>query len=92
MPATSTAVGSALVTDLVPEAGRGRALALLNAATWLGAIVGLWTTGSYLETIRDNLPDRYDALLSFDTTRALSPLHLEHALPGEVPETYPSGV
>lgn len=45
--------------------------------------------GNYVPTI---LPERYDALISFEETRALHPLHVEHIEAGEVPETYPSGV
>lgn len=45
--------------------------------------------GNYVPTI---LPERYDALLSFDETRNLHPLHAEHLAPAEVPETYPTGM
>jgi erythromycin esterase len=45
--------------------------------------------GNYVPTI---LPQRYDALVYFEDTRALHPLHAEHPRIGEVPETYPSGV
>jgi erythromycin esterase len=38
------------------------------------------------------LPRRYDALIHFDDTRALHPLHAEHLHPREIPETYPSGM
>jgi erythromycin esterase len=44
--------------------------------------------GNYVPT---DLPARYDALLFFDTTSALHPLHAPADL-HEVPETYPSGV
>jgi NNP family nitrate/nitrite transporter-like MFS transporter len=40
MVATGGAIGPALVADLTPGVGRDRAVALVNAATWLGAIVG----------------------------------------------------
>jgi erythromycin esterase len=45
--------------------------------------------GNYIPTL---LPQRYDALLFFENTRALHPLHGEHARIGDIPETYPSGV
>jgi MFS family permease len=45
MMTSGIAVGLALVADLVPEAGQGRAMALLNAATWVGAIVGFGAFG-----------------------------------------------
>jgi erythromycin esterase-like protein len=44
--------------------------------------------GNYVPTV---LPERYDAVLSFDQTKALHPLHLEH-VQTEEPETFPSGV
>lgn len=45
--------------------------------------------GNYVPSV---LPRRYDALLSFETTEALHPLHAEHPVRGEVPETYPTGL
>ncbi len=45
--------------------------------------------GNYVPTM---LPQRYDALLYFENTDALHPLHLQPAEDAEVPETYPSGV
>jgi len=44
--------------------------------------------GNYVPTI---LPSRYDALLYFEETRALQPLHMPAHVDGEAPETYPSG-
>jgi erythromycin esterase-like protein len=46
--------------------------------------------GNYVPTV---LPSRYDALLYIDETHALRPLHMPAVEePGEVPETYPTGV
>lgn len=45
--------------------------------------------GNYVPTV---LPDRYDAFLFIDRTRALHPLHLDAVKDGEPPETYPWGV
>jgi erythromycin esterase-like protein len=46
--------------------------------------------GNYVPTV---LPRRYDAFLSFESTRALRPLHdVRSHVPDEVPETFPSGV
>jgi erythromycin esterase-like protein len=45
--------------------------------------------GNYVPTV---LPRRYDALLYFEDTEALHPLHMPSPVEGEVPETYPSGL
>jgi erythromycin esterase-like protein len=45
--------------------------------------------GNYVPTV---LPRRYDALLYFDETDALRPLHLEAHVGGDLPETYPTGL
>jgi erythromycin esterase len=45
--------------------------------------------GNYVPTV---LPLRYDAVLYFDETRALRPLHMETHETGEAPETFPSGM
>lgn len=45
--------------------------------------------GNYVPTV---LPHRYDAILYFDHTHALHPLHMEPRRGGEAPETYPSGM
>jgi erythromycin esterase len=45
--------------------------------------------GNYVPTV---LPQRYDALLYFDESHALHPLHIKPTEEHEVPETYPTGV
>jgi erythromycin esterase-like protein len=45
--------------------------------------------GNYVPTI---LPERYDAFIYLDETRAVAPLHMSVHVDGELPETYPSGV
>jgi erythromycin esterase-like protein len=45
--------------------------------------------GNYVPTI---VPRRYDALLFFDETRGVDPLHMPLAVDTEVPETFPSGM
>jgi len=45
--------------------------------------------GNYVPT---SLPQRYDAFLFIDQSRAVSPLHMAAIVDGEVPETFPSGV
>ncbi len=45
--------------------------------------------GNYVPTV---LPSRYDALLYFEETMALHPLHVRSHDAGEPPETYPWGV
>ncbi len=44
--------------------------------------------GNYVPTI---LPQRYDAFLFVDDSRALDPLHMAAKIDGEVPETFPTG-
>ena len=44
--------------------------------------------GNYVPTV---MGDRYDALLWFEETRALRPLHHEHRATGPELETEPSG-
>ena len=45
--------------------------------------------GNYVPTI---LPERYDAFIYLDETRAVAPLHLPVHADRDLPETYPSGV
>ena len=45
--------------------------------------------GNYVPTV---LPQRYDALLYFDESRALAPLHMPTDGSNGVPDTYPSGM
>ncbi|HEU5183531.1 MAG TPA: erythromycin esterase family protein [Gemmatimonadaceae bacterium] len=45
--------------------------------------------GNYVPTI---LPERYDAFIYLDETRAVSPLHMPVRVDADLPETYPSGV
>lgn len=44
--------------------------------------------GNYVPTI---LPQRYDAFLFVDQSRAVDPLHMPAKVDGEAPETFPSG-
>lgn len=45
--------------------------------------------GNYVPTV---LPERYDAFLFFDESRALNPIDISEAATIEVPETYPFGL
>ena len=45
--------------------------------------------GNYVPTV---LPDRYDAFIYLDETRAVAPLHMPVRVDRDLPETYPSGV
>jgi len=45
--------------------------------------------GNYVPTV---MPHRYDALLYFDQSHALHPLHVPASFGHEVPETFPTGV
>ncbi len=44
--------------------------------------------GNYVPTI---LPQRYDAFLYVEETKAVDPLHMTVRMDGEPPQTYPSG-
>jgi erythromycin esterase-like protein len=44
--------------------------------------------GNYVPTI---LPNRYDAFIYIEESKAVDPLHMPVLADGEVPETFPSG-
>jgi MFS family permease len=46
-----SSVGSAMVTDLVPQGSLGRGMSLLTATTWAGGVVGFAGTGYAIERL-----------------------------------------
>ena len=47
----NSAVGSALVTDLVPQASLGRGISLFSATAWVGGIIGYAGTGYAVQNL-----------------------------------------
>jgi predicted MFS family arabinose efflux permease len=47
----ASTVGSAMVTDLVPQGALGRGMSLFTATTWAGGVVGFASTGYAIERL-----------------------------------------
>lgn len=78
MVGTSIVVGSALLTDAIPEEALGTALALLNATPWIGIVIGLSAGGPALGTLRATPTLLISALLSLLATLVLLPIQAHH--------------
>jgi MFS family permease len=81
----SFAVGSALVTDLVPQTSLGRGISLFTAAAWIGSIIGFAITGIAIQLIGMNTTFLLSALLPLIAIVLLIPVRREEGLEDSEP-------
>ncbi|MBN1976231.1 MAG: MFS transporter [Anaerolineae bacterium] len=73
----ASGIGSALVTDLVPQESLGRGLSLFSAMGWIGGIVGYASTGYAIEGIGLALTMVAGALVTLAAVALLVPIHVD---------------
>ncbi len=73
--AVSSAVGSALVADLIPKGLLGKAMAFFSAASWIGGVVGFAVTGFAIQSVGYTLPFLFAALLPLISIGLMTRIH-----------------
>jgi MFS family permease len=75
----SSGVGSALVTDLVPQESLGRGMSLFSATSWVGGIIGFAGTGYAVQRLGTTSTFIFGALLSLVAIVLLIPVRRRKA-------------
>jgi len=72
-------IGSALVTDLVPQESLGRGLSLFSAMGWIGGIVGYASTGYAIENVGLVPTMVAGTLVTLAAVAPLVPIHVDRS-------------
>ena len=73
----NSAVGNALVTDLVPHPSLGKGLALFSATSWVGGVIGFALGGILLQSLDLVITCRIAASLGLVAVGLLIPIRVK---------------